>query len=479
MDVSLDYTRGKCIIRCDIDFFKRLREYISVPNTVSKFQSRFAPRRLYAITPTGQFETGMVPDVIAAIKDIDNTASISLSDSIKSILSSEYSDDLHPLDCNLKLHYYQEEIIKRSLKNGRGVCVLGTGGGKTLTIATLIVSAYKQHASCYGEFKCLVVVPDIGLVQQTYDDFKSYNVPLNTSRWSGEYEVDRSANIVIANSSILINRFESEKWLLNVDMVVVDECHKLRRGNSISNLIGKIKTNSKFGFTGTLPESVPDQWSVKGKIGPVFFIKDSNELREEGFLSSVTTKVLKLSYKDKPQRVVNTPTDKSARFRAELDFLYMNSFRNNLLKTICGNFNNNILILVNHLLHGEELLKILSEISNRRVVFVQGSVKTHARLEIKEAMESNSNVICIAMTSIFSTGINIKNIHMVIFASGGKAFVRMVQSIGRGLRLHETKSQLLILDLADDLHYGNLHINKRLSIYEAEKIPYSITSINQ
>ncbi len=92
-------------------------------------------------------------------------------------------------------------------------------------------------------------------------------------------------------------------------------------------------------------------------------------------------------------------------------------------------------------------------------------------------METNSNVICIAMSSIFSTGINIKNIHMIMFASGGKSFIRTIQSIGRGLRLHESKNKLIIIDLADKLKYGTRHSDKRKEIYKSEKINFISTDI--
>ena len=92
-------------------------------------------------------------------------------------------------------------------------------------------------------------------------------------------------------------------------------------------------------------------------------------------------------------------------------------------------------------------------------------------------METNNNVICIAMSSIFSTGVNIKNIHMIMFAAGGKSFIRTIQSIGRGLRLHESKNKLLIIDLCDQLKYGIRHGDKRKEIYSLEKIGYTLTDI--
>ncbi len=104
-------------------------------------------------------------------------------------------------------------------------------------------------------------------------------------------------------------------------------------------------------------------------------------------------------------------------------------------------------------------------------------MEVEVRDEIKKIMETNNNVVCIAMSSIFSTGINIKNIHMIIFASGGKSFVRTIQSIGRGLRLHDNKDKLVIIDIVDNLKYGIRHAEKRQEIYKQEKINYKSTEI--
>ena len=144
---------------------------------------------------------------------------------------------------------------------------------------------------------------------------------------------------------------------------------------------------------------------------------------------------------------------------------------------MCSKFNNNSLILVNHLAHGDALYDKLLECTDKQVFFVKGEVEVETRDEIKKIMETNNNVICIAMSSIFSTGINIKNIHMIMFASGGKSFIRTIQSIGRGLRLNENKNKLVIIDLADHLKYGERHSFKRKEIYGQEKINYKITEI--
>jgi superfamily II DNA or RNA helicase len=244
-------------------------------------------------------------------------------------------------------------------------------------------------------------------------------------------------------------------------------------------LIEKIKTPNNFGFTGTLQEDNLDKWNVLGKIGPVLITKSSHELREEKFLTNVSVKIIKLDYINKPVRVKGS-IDPTENYRNELQFLSYNTFRNKVIQTSCNNFKNNVLILLNNIDHGQHLYDLLSfNLKDKQVFFIRGEVEVEERDKVKEIMENHNNVVCIAISSIFSTGVNIKNLHMILFAAGGKSFIRTVQSIGRGLRLNENKDELVILDIADRLEYGTEHSNKRKEIYNNEKIMYSEYTINE
>ena len=121
----------------------------------------------------------------------------------------------------------------------------------------------------------------------------------------------------------------------------------------------------------------------------------------------------------------------------------------------------------------------MSTLKDKRVYFVQGELEVEERENIKRIMEVESNVVCIAMSSIFSTGVNIKNIHMIVFAAGGKSSIRTIQTIGRGLRLHDSKDNLRIIDIADQLKYGQKHVARRKEIYEQERIPYKIVQVTE
>ena len=136
--------------------------------------------------------------------------------------------------------------------------------------------------------------------------------------------------------------------------------------------------------------------------------------------------------------------------------------------------------MVDYIRHGEKLFNILStNLQNKEVYFIQGSVDTDLREEIRKKMESKNNVVCVAISKIFSTGIDIKNLHNIIFAGGGKAKIKIIQSIGRGLRLHKDKKMLQIIDIQDQTHYSIDHGQKRIKFYEQEKIPYQQTEIRE
>ena len=222
-----------------------------------------------------------------------------------------------------------------------------------------------------------------------------------------------------------------------------------------------------------------DQWNIIGKIGPILYEKNSFQLRQENYVSNVNASVLEINYATKPDDT-STTLNPSERYKKELQFLFTNKFRNKTLATICNNAPNNVLILIDFIDHGLELEKILNVLCVRKkVFFIRGEVEVQDRDKIRFLMEQNNNVVVVAISKIFSTGVNIKNLHYIVFAGGGKAKIKTVQSIGRGLRLHYNKERLYIIDLADQLTYGKRHQLKRQTFYEQENIPYQIKRIEE
>ena len=192
-------------------------------------------------------------------------------------------------------------------------------------------------------------------------------------------------------------------------------------------------------------------------------------------MSSAQASIIDISYKSQPLNN-HTVID---RYRSELDFIISHEFRNKIINKICTNANNNILIMVDYIKHGENIYNVLQNHlpKEKEIYFIQGSVEIDIREQIRKKMEHKNNVVCVAISKIFSTGIDIRNLHYIIFAGGGKAKIKILQSIGRGLRLHKDKETFQIVDLHDNLYYSVKHGEKRIQFYEQEKIPYQRTQI--
>lgn len=480
---ELDFQKSKGVLKGDL--FNAVREFFSEKNDAAKFlknRYKFIPLRKYVITPTGRFLPGLTYEIINYIKENHPTEKVIVSEQlVKSVLPSKewqeseyYTDSI--LDLNLKLYDYQEDVVKKCIQTGRGTIVLATAGGKTLIMSSLINHIRNTVYKTKLDFKCVVIVPSLSLVEQTVDKFQEYSVNFTYSKWTGNNPLNLASDVIVCNIGILQSKNTDISFLETIDILIIDEVHILRTGNNINKIIDTILTPHRFGFTGTLPESKVDSWNIIGKMGPQLYEKKSYELRKDNFVSRVQISILEIVYKNRPTMGVFT----DARYRAELDFIIVSEYRNRVINKIASNATNNILILVDLIKHGEKIASVLKEnLKNKEVYFIQGSVETDVREQIRKKMEYKNNVVCVAISKIFSTGIDIKNLHYIIFAGGGKAKIKTLQSIGRGLRLHKDKKILQIVDIQDQLEYGIKHGTKRIQFYEQEKIPYQKTTIKE
>ena len=475
--IKFDYdgSHRKGRLTCDEDMLEFIRNHFSVKNPNASFANKKLKSqgssykvsdRNYAIQKTGRFDFGLfreIEDFLVSeqITDIEHTGEF-----VK-FLNCGFENFQVFNGLKLNLRDYQEIAIGKCLNNGRGTVVVGTGGGKSLIQASLLENWKRLN----GTFKCLLIVPGLSLVSQLLNDFEKYGVSFTVSGWTGGpkgMEL-RDTEVIIVNSENLCSKFDEVKFLKDVDLVLVDECHKNRFGNQISKLVSKIKTPHKFGFTGTLPKDKMDEWKIIGTFGPVIYEKDSKELRDENYLANVKVRMLELVHHSKMSRG----------YKAERNFLEQSEDRMNLIVGISEKLRKNVLILVDRLEYGENLKESLQQKnSGKKVWFISGEMPVETRQMIVNTMENHDDVACIAMFSIFSTGINIRNLHYIVFTFGGKSFVRTIQSVGRGLRLHESKTGLVLFDLYDRMKYSMEHAEERKKFYEGESIPWMKTTVN-
>jgi len=484
INVKIDYDTGRRKGMIESDYFSNIREYFSVEDKNQKYKKKYSVgysihSRNYVITPQGRFEPRMYNELIDYLNTLDTPINIELSEEFKNIVNPPSLKGeiikLNNLDkLGISLRDYQKESVLVALQKGYGVIILPTSAGKTLVLSTLIESIRNQ----IKDVITLVIVPNIQLLKQTYDECLQYGISeKDISCWEGG--ASPNTKIVITNTQILQSETQDISWLSRIDVLICDECHKFRHGNEINKIVSKIPAKYRYGLTGTLPESKLDKWCINGIFGSVIYTKTSEELRNNKQISKVVISTIKVHYD--PSRKFKKPNhlNPTEAYEEEIDFLHHNEFRNNTIVKLVNKVEKNVLIMVDRIVHGELLYDLLSKGTNKRVYFIHGKIEIEDRENIRKLMESENDIVCVAISNIFSTGINIKNLHYIIFAAIGKAKIKLIQSIGRSLRLHQSKEMAYIFDIADMLRYGWEHYTERLKIYIKEKIPVKETPISE
>ena len=472
MKVSIQFNartnRGKIFVS-DNDVKERLYFAFSTPNTAKKFvkgpMKHWIQDNVYFITPTGTFNFGLAEQIITWFKAnvTDRPIEWEFDDAFKKRFTFEKEVTFRN-NLNFEPREYQEECVKLALKHHFGTFVLGTGAGKTFTIASTIDNLFSQDRVK----RVMILVPDNNLVLQFNDELvNQYGLTQSICLFYDKFNtLDKDAQVVIANRPLFMARYEQYKkqWQDGFDCIIVDEAHSLKKDNKVSKCVERMRCEYRFGFTGTLAENPEDKFKTIGLCGPVRYEKTSKELRDDGFLSDVTIHRINLIHTEKP--------DRNYSYDEEMQWLEENEKRNDILTKLVCNFDKNTLLLVNHLEYGHTLLELFTNYTDKKnVFFIRGEIETSDREEIRKMMEVKDNVICIAVTKIFSTGINIKNLHNIVLCSGGKSAVTIVQSIGRGLRLHPNKKELNIVDIVDvGCKYAMRHAEARGIIYKRERI---------
>lgn len=477
MTLTFDFDTIKRKAKIVCEFLPTIREAFSAEDTASVFIRRRrgsnGPVRKYAITNAGYFDYPFYQTIESTLKLKFPALSIlktqNFMDKCESI---SINSETHKL--NLEPRDYQLDSANFAMRAGRGIIVLPTSAGKTL-----VVGMMANTFTTITNKRIIILVPNLQLVQQTYKDFLDYGIKsAHVSVWTGNDDYTPT-NIVIANYQILLSEKQnSEEILKTFECCIVDEAHKIASAEKITKLIKKLNFKHIFGFTGSLPDNEFDVWSMNRVFGEILYQKQSIDLREQKYISKVQIATIKIQYNEIPQFTIPSMDNPTAGYEEEITWLQTNEFRNKIIARLAKTLTTNTLILVDRILHGEHLLQFLTLHTNKQIYFVQGSVEVEEREKIRTVMENTNNVVCIAISKIFSTGISIKNLHNIIFAAIGKARIKIIQSIGRSLRLHHSKDIATIFDIADiNLRYGLKHYKEREQLYTSEKIPMAVREI--
>jgi len=387
--------------------------------------------------------------------------------------------NLHTQDKKIQVKDHQKNAFIHAMQKRRSLLLSPTSSGKSLIIYLLIRQLLE-----YQNLKGLIIVPTTSLVEQLYSDFTDY---------SSENGFDVSENVhriyqgkeKISDKSVIISTWQSlynlpEEYFHQFTYIIGDEAHLFKAQSLTKIMTACINTRYRIGLTGTLDGTKTHKLVLEGLFGPVKTVTTTKELIDSKDVSAINIKCLVIKH---PDDICDKAKDWT--YQEELEYLITSENRNRFIRNLAISLNKNTLILYQMVeKHGKILYNIIKEkAKDRKVFFVHGNVEAEDREEIRAIMEKENDAIIVASFGTFSTGINIRNLHNIIFASPSKSRVRNLQSIGRGLRQSAGKEQAIIYDIADDIRYKKRmnftlqHFMERVNIYNEEKFPFKIYNI--
>tara|TARA_Y100000590_G_scaffold52745_1_gene55313 strand:- start:2007 stop:3488 length:1482 start_codon:yes stop_codon:yes gene_type:complete len=367
---------------------------------------------------------------------------------------------------------YQLDGFHHALSYKKSLLVSPTASGKSLIIY-LIVRALNV--------KTLIIVPTTSLVSQLYSDFQEYgwdSAKYCHQVYAGQDKVSDKLVVISTWQSIYkLNKKTFEPYRL----VIGDEAHGFK-SKSLTTLMTKcVNAEYRIGTTGTLDGTQTHKLVLEGLFGKVYKVTTTKKLMDRKELSSLNVEIILLKYPD-----VICEQFKQIKYADEIEFLVGHEKRNKYIRNLVLSLEGNTLLLFRLVKkHGRILYDMIEEKTddNRKTFFVFGGTETETREQIRAIAETERDAIIVASYGVFSTGINIRNLHNIVFASPSKSRIRNLQSIGRGLRLSDTTDKTTLYDIADDLRWKNRknyayrHHEDRLKIYDEEKFPYKIHNI--
>lgn len=389
--------------------------------------------------------------------------------------------NLHSAGRKIEVREHQLTAFCHAMQKRRTLLLSPTASGKSLIIYLLI-----RQLMDYQNLKGLIIVPTTSLVEQLFSDFADYSsendfdVPNKVHKiYQGrEKETDKPLTISTWQSLYKMPKEYFEQF----DFIIGDEAHLFKAQSLTTILTSCTNTKYRVGLTGTLDGTKTHKLVLEGLFGATRQVITTKELMEKKEVSELDIKCLILKHPDEICEAMNKKD-----YQEELNYLITSESRNKFIKNLAVSLGTNTLVLYQMVdKHGKILYNMIRETKNigdRKVFFVHGNTDTEDREQIRKIMETEKDAIVVASFGTFSTGINIKNLHNIIFASPTKARVRNLQSIGRSLRLSENKSKATLYDIADDMRYKKhmnftlKHFVERTKIYTDEKFSFKIYKI--
>ena len=462
-------------IECERSITKELNEYFSFDVPGAKFMPSFKNRlwdgkiRLFDIRNNQiyvglseyiyKFATAKKYTISGGVRtplEIDNNTVKSFIDGLKSTVT---------------IRDYQLNAVQHSIRNGRCILVSPTASGKSFVIYILI----RYYQQILENSHILLLVPRSSLVEQMYTDFQDYG-------WDSEKFCHRiyAGKDKTSPKLVHISTWQSiyqlpKKHFEKYKVIIGDEVHTFA-AKSLKTIMQKTTDCPyKFGLTGTLDDAESHHLVLEGLFGSVKKVTTTKQLMDSKQISDLKIIGIVLTYSE-DECIIRE-------YNKEIKFITEHPQRNNLIRNLSIDLKGNTLVLFSLIKHGQLLHELIKERAdvNRKTFFVFGGTNSETRENIRKIVEQERDAIVVASFGVFSTGINIRNLHNIIFASPYKSRIRNLQSIGRGLRMHESKAIAKLYDIADNFNNNNhtiKHFISRIGIYNQEEFDYEIIKIN-
>lgn len=423
---------------------------------------------------------GLVEDIIKFSKEFDVDISFEGKKHEMPGLEQDISDEM--LDGFLKalnpyskgqpieIRDYQIQSFKYAVRRQRALIVSPTASGKSLVIYALM-----RWWREVQDRKILIIVPNVSLVGQLMTDFRDYSNGTFNDITGISAGVSKNIDTQVVVSTWQSIYKQPAGWFAQFGGVIVDEVHHAQ-SKSIQSIMNKMLIcPDRIGFTGTLQEAKTHELVLKGLFGPVTKVISTKELIERNQISQMSCEIIHLKYSDEDRKKV-----KVMDYQTEIDFLINHEKRNIFVSRLAGALKGNTLVIFSRLEHGKEIFDLIE--TDRQKYYVAGETDKDDREIVRQFAEAN-DVIIVASLGVFSTGVNIKNLHNLVFAHPTKSKIKVLQSIGRVLRKSDDGRPATIYDLVDDLkqssreNFALRHASERMKFYISEKFPYKIKSI--
>jgi superfamily II DNA or RNA helicase len=400
-------------------------------------------------------------------------SNVGLTESFSLIEAEKFIENLN-LPKQLEKRDYQVSSFVHAVRNKRVLLLSPTSSGKSFILYLILRYIQQDHK------KGLLIVPRTSLAEQMYSDFASYGYDSEKychRQYAGKEKTTDKFLTITTWQSIYKNPPE---YFEQFDFILGDEAHEFKAKSLTTIMSSLINTTYRIGCTGTLDGTHTHKLVLEGLFGPVLSVTTTKELMDNKHVADFNIKCLILKYPEE--------TCKMARkwnYNEEIDYIVTNPYRNTFIKNLVLSLKGNSLVLFNLVeKHGRQLFRMIEEEKGKRkVFFVYGGTDVDVRESIRAITEKENDAIIVASYGTFSTGINIRNLHNVIFASPSKSRVRNLQSIGRGLRKGDNKTEAVLYDISDDFRTGKFtnftlkHFVERVNIYDSEKFKYKFYNV--